>query len=279
MTIPLLVSPEWLQENLNNSQIQVIENPRNKSSYLQGHIPGAVCSPTNPHLKRYDTNGEKTQYVMTADEFQTVCHDLGLKRDKHYIIYDDENGLLAARFRCVCRHFGVDNVSILDGSGRGWISQQRPVSKILERPEFGSDMIIKRRENYFIGWKELRSWCQNPEVQIWDARREAEYWGIEETKNLRRGHLPGARHCPWSDLLLAAPSEGAAEFLKSNNELERMLTDLGFRRDKTIVTYCQSGIRAAFCVFVLELLGYPQYRLYDASMGEWSCLRETPLVL
>lgn len=279
MDIPLLVSPQWLYENLTNPQIQVIENAWFADSYQKAHIDGAVCSPSNPYLKRYDEKGEKTQYVMGAEEFFTVCYELGLKRDKHYIIYDDHFSLLAARFWCVCRYFGVHNLSILDGSWKGWLQQNLPVSSIPKSPEPGTDMVVNSTPKYFIGWDELQKIHRSPEIQIWDTRREGEYEGTEETDNQRRGHIPGAIHLPWTDLLTEATREGAPRFLKSNDELERIVTDLGLQRDKTIVTYCQSGIRAAFCIFVLEMLGYPNHRLYDASMGEWTRLDTTPLIL
>lgn len=56
-----------------------------------------------------------------------------------------------------------------------------------------------------------------------------------------------------------------------------MLAALGLGRDRTIITYCQSGNRAAFGNFVLETLGFPHHRLYDASMAEWANLPDTPL--
>ncbi|WP_321369494.1 rhodanese-like domain-containing protein [uncultured Desulfuromusa sp.] len=275
----MLVSPQWLQDNLSNPEIQVIENTWNEGSYQKAHIAGAVCSPGNPYLKRYDDNGVKTQHVMRAEDFLTFCYDLGLKRHKHYVIYDDHYGLFAARFWCVCRYFGVRNISILNGSWRGWLEQNRPVSSLLKSLEPGTDIVLNPHENHFIGWKELKEMYRSPKIQIWDTRRTGEYDGTEETENQRRGHIPGAVHLSWSDLLTDVISEGAPRFLKSNDELERILSDLGLRRDKMIVTYCQSGIRAAFCIFILEMLGYPYHRLYDASMGEWTSIAETPLTL
>ena len=154
-----------------------------------------------------------------------------------------------------------------------------PVSSISEIPEPGTDILVNPDATHFIGWEELLNIHQNPDVQLWDTRREGEYLGTDETLNLRCGHVPGAVHLSWSDLLTEESREGAPRFLKANDELEKILTDLGLRRDKTIVTYCQSGIRAAFCIFVLEMLGYPNHRLYDASMGEWTSLETTPLIL
>jgi len=278
MNIPLVVSPQWLQKNLYDPAIQVIENGWIRDAYQKAHIDGAVSVPGHPYLKHINVDGEQTQHVMNAGEFKSLCHELGLQRDKHYILYDDLFGLFAARFWTVCRHYGLHNVSILDGSWRGWLDQGYPVSGRVEHPVPGSDVSVEPNPTHLIGWEELWRVHREPDIQIWDNRRAGEYSGEEQTANRRRGHIPGALHLEWTDLIMEPPYEGGPRYLKPAAELEQMLVDLGLRRDKTIITYCQSGNRAAFCDLVLEHLGFPQHRMYDGSMGEWSNMTETPLV-
>ncbi len=277
MPTPLVVTPEWLHDNLDNPAVQVIENAWVPDSYLKAHIRGAVCVPCHPHLKRFAADGEKTQYVMGAGEFGDLCFALGLRRDKHYVLYDDHHGLFAARFWAVGRYYGLDNISILDGSWHGWLDQGRPVSTRLEEPAAGGDIVVTADSSLFVDREKLHRIHLDPEFQLWDTRRAGEYDGQEETDNQRGGHVPGARHLVWTDLLTGDDTEGLPRYLKPQVEMEAMLTTLGLRRDKTVITYCQSGIRAAFCLLVLEMLGYADHRLYDASMGEWSNLVETPL--
>ena len=64
-------------------------------------------------------------------------------------------------------------------------------------------------------------------------------------------------------------SEGV-NYFKYSNDMQAMFDDLGLERDKTIIVYCQAGIRASFLVFCIEMLGYPNVRLYDGSMSEWA---------
>lgn len=273
-----VVSPEWLQRNLDNPGIQVIENAWIPASYSRAHIPGALAVPCHPHLKHFDTAGVKTCQVMTADEFTTLCHDLGLRRDRHCVVYDDYHGLFAARLRAVCQHYGYTRVSILDGGWHGWLERGFPVSARPVDPTPGSDVDARRDSALMIGLVELRSLLQDDGVQLWDTRRPAEFAGTEETDNLRRGHLPGALNLSWTELLTGDETEGTARFIKPLPELANQLADLGLRQDRTVITYCQSGIRAAFCLLVLELLGYRDRRLYDASMSEWCNRPDTPLI-
>ena len=60
--------------------------------------------------------------------------------------------------------------------------------------------------------------------------------------------------------------------------MHTLLEEAGFRDGEPIITYCQGGIRAAHMAFVLELLGYPDIRVYDGSMYEWANRDDTPLV-
>jgi len=267
MKIPLLVSQQWLYDNHTHPEVQIIENAWVRESYHKAHVSGALFLPVHPYLKKFDVNQERTQHVMEPEDFMVLCHALGLKRDKHYILYDDYFGLFAARFWCVCRHFGVHNLSLLDGSWRGWLEKGHPVSSRMEAPEPGTDIVIDSKTSHFINLEALQRIYRDADVQLWDNRRVGEFTGEEEPANRRRGHIPGALHLEWTDLLTEAVSEGAPRFLKPLAALEQLVADLGLRRDKTIITYCQSGNRAAFCDFVLELLGYPDHRMYDASMG------------
>ena len=60
-------------------------------------------------------------------------------------------------------------------------------------------------------------------------------------------------------------------------DIANALQEVGLNTGKQTITYCQAGVRAAFCTFVLELSGHPIPRFYDASMAEWVNCPDTPL--
>lgn len=277
MEVPLLVDTQWLQSNLSNSNIEILENAWIKEAYFKAHIDGAFCVPGHPYLKSIDSEGERTPHVMQIDEFAELCNTLGLCQNKHYIVYDDYYGLFAARFWYVCRHFGLNNISILNGSWRGWLAEGGSVSSLVFEPNPISDLLPKANAYHMVGLNELLRVYNDPDIQLWDTRRVGEFNGKEETANRRRGHIPGAVNLVWTDLLTESVYEGDARYLKPIPELRQMIDRLGLCSEKTIITYCQSGNRAAFCNLVLELLGFPHHRLYDASMSEWANSAETPL--
>ncbi|MDP6605668.1 MAG: rhodanese-like domain-containing protein [Dehalococcoidia bacterium] len=64
-----------------------------------------------------------------------------------------------------------------------------------------------------------------------------------------------------------------AEHLDDPSVAERA----GMTPDKMVTTYCHGGVRAAFGVFVLRLLGYPRVRAYDGSWAEYGDALEMPV--
>nr|HPU53727.1 hypothetical protein [Burkholderiaceae bacterium] len=45
------------------------------------------------------------------------------------------------------------------------------------------------------------------------------------------------------------------------------------------ITYCGGGIAASISAFVLEMLGHPDWSLYDNSLLEWSANPALPMEL
>ena len=196
------------------------------------------------------------------------------------VVCDARHGLYGARFRAVCRHYGVTRVSVLDGGWNGWVAEGRPVATVPSVATPGTDIApvaASTQPGALIEQAALLAALDDPTVQIWDTRTDEEFAGIDARDNLRRGHVPGARHLPWTDLLDGEDTDGAVCRLRPRTELAALLKAAGLDPDHTVVTYCQAGIRAAFGHWVLEELGYRDVRIYDASMGEWANDPTSPL--
>lgn len=118
----------------------------------------------------------------------------------------------------------------------------------------------------------LRSLDAN-DLQIVDARSEAEFCGDEPLKNKRGGAIPGAKHLEWDDLL--DPATG--RFLPAD-EMSRRFAGAGIDLGSRTATHCQSGGRASVMAFAMELMGAKDVSNYYRSWHEWGNATDTPIV-
>ena len=88
----------------------------------------------------------------------------------------------------------------------------------------------------------------------------------------RLGHIPGAHHLHFEDMVTEDTS------FKPADELRAMLEARGATPDKSIVSYCRLSHRATLAYFALtQLLGYENVRSYDGSWTEWGSLVGVPI--
>ncbi|TWH48729.1 thiosulfate/3-mercaptopyruvate sulfurtransferase [Sporomusa sp. KB1] len=104
---------------------------------------------------------------------------------------------------------------------------------------------------------------KNGTVKIIDVRPPERY---------QKEHLPGAVWLYWGDLL------NPDKTLKNAGELRKIFTAKGITPDKTVITYCQAGVRAAHTASVLsKVLGFKNVKNYAGSWIEWSQREELPM--
>jgi len=96
----------------------------------------------------------------------------------------------------------------------------------------------------------------NSEIILVDVRSSAEY---------SEGHIPGAVNNEWTNSLTGV----YVKVWKNEQQLKRLFESKGITKDKLVVVYCRTGVRASHSYFTLRLLGYPQLTLYDGSWEEW----------
>ncbi|GIX46373.1 MAG: hypothetical protein KatS3mg131_0584 [Candidatus Tectimicrobiota bacterium] len=94
-----------------------------------------------------------------------------------------------------------------------------------------------------------------------DARSWLEYTGWLRYA-ARGGHIPGAVHLEWKRTL---QGDGT---LRPPPQLKALVQHKGLPPQQRIITYCQSGVRAAHLAWVLGQLGY-EVAVYDGSWAEW----------
>ena len=226
-----LTDPAWLQAHLSDPDLVIVDLDA-EAGYLRGHIPGALFLDNN-----YERNPE-TGWVDTfpPDRFAAACQALGIGDDSLVVAYDNNMSLHAARFWWTLAYYGHKNVRVLDGGWRAWVSEGGPVAFDRASPRNGAAFTPQADHSLIATYDEVRAGCaiggvHAADTVIWDTRSVAEYDGTV-SRNNRPGHVAGAVHLDWMDLM-----DRATHRFKSPEELRKLLTAAGITADKAVFAY------------------------------------------
>lgn len=175
------------------------------------------------------------------------------------------------------RTLGHQQAVMVDGGYQALVNAGVPVSrKVATASETPGDFIVNRTDEWEIERDQLQDVLtekNREKLVILDVRERREYDGQTPYGEQRGGHVPGAVHLHYKDLLDA---EGR---LLSRAAILAKLAEQGITPDAEIVTYCTAGIRSGWVTSVLTDLGF-RAKNYAGSMWEWTsaAAEQYPLV-
>jgi len=271
-TLPALVSASWLNDNLNNPNMLVLDI-RKIEDYREGHIPGALSLT----YAAWRTMGESLDCQLPyRDELtDTICSS-GISAETYVVIVGNTDTFRqlvnATRVAWTLKYAGVKRPAILDGGYKKWLEKSYPVTKEwVKRPK--SRYKCKWNENVLATKGYVTSHLK--EMAIVDTRTEKLFKGeVSDPMLKRKGHIPGAMNLPFS---LVFHKDGTF----TNPDVLRYIAlhSVGDDLDKRIVVLCCNGQFASSWWFAFsEILGYRDVRIYDGSMEEWCKDGDAPLV-
>lgn len=261
----VLVSADWLEANLEDPNVRVIEVSVVPGVYERGHIPGAVNFVW--HTDFVDT---LTRNIVSPDRFQELIQAAGINDDTTVVLYGDNNNWFAAWGAWIFNLYGFEDVRLVDGGRVKWEADGRPLSTDAASLTAGTATVAEANDELRALLPEVLGIVEGEsEGVLIDIRSPAEYngeifapEGVQELA-VRAGHIPGALNVSWGQNV---NEDGT---FKSVDELRALYADLGVDGSAPLVTYCRIGERAALSWFVLnQLLGY-EVALYDGSWTEW----------
>lgn len=270
----VLVSTEWLAENLEREGLVVVESDEDVLLYETGHIPGSVKIDWHTEL-----NDPVTRDYVSAQDFAALLGSKGISRDSTVVIYGDKSNWWASYALWVFKLFGHEDVRLLDGGRDKWIHEGRELTKDVPNVSKTEYPVVERDDSTLRAFRDdVLAHFGNPLI---DVRSTEEYTGerthmpaYPEEGALRGGHIPSAASVPWSRAV------GENGVFKSRKELEEIyLDEAGLKNGDNVIAYCRIGERSSHTWFALNyLLGFKNVRNYDGSWTEWGSLVGVPIV-
>lgn len=269
----VLVSTEWLAQNLDLDNLVIVESDEDVLLYEVGHIPGAVKIDWHT-----DLNDPVLRDYVSDEAFAALLSSKGISRDTTVVIYGDKSNWWASYALWVFKLYGHPDVRLLDGGRDKWIAEGRELTKAEPAVASANYPVIPRDDSTLRAFRDdvLKHWG-NPLI---DVRSPEEYSGerthmpaYPEEGALRGGHIPTAASVPW------AKAVGEDGTFRTRAELEKVYLDgAGLKPGDNVIAYCRIGERSSHTWFALNyLLGFKNVRNYDGSWTEWGSLVGVPI--
>lgn len=275
--VSALVQPDWLERHLGDPDLRIVAlNWTDSVNYDRAHIPGAIYWDWKEMLWE-----PMVRAFPSPKTFAERCGAAGIGNDTKVVFYGDPAVQFGTYAWWVFKYCGHEHAFVLDGSRVRWEREGRPMTQevpvlkpVTYKPVMNPDTDHMRAMR-----EDVLAALDDSSAVILDHRSPEEYRGEllspPGTPNHgaeRLGHIPGAKHLHFEDMI------GEDTSFKSPDELRAMLEERGATPDKNIVSYCRLSHRATLAYFALtQLLGYENVRSYDGSWTEWGSVVGVPI--
>jgi thiosulfate/3-mercaptopyruvate sulfurtransferase len=270
-----VAQPDWLEANLDNPKVRIIEVSTEPGLYERGHIKNAIKFVW--HTDLVDTVNRD---IINAKNFSKLVQKAGISDDTTVVLYGDKNNWFAAWGAWIFNIYGQKDVRVLDGGRVKWEKDGRALTTAV--PTFSAGNFVATKAD-----KALRATLINDVLPVAKKRVKADLIDIRGADEfngkifaapgfqelaVRAGHIPGAINVPWG------ANVNADGTFKTVAELKKLYADKGVDGKQNIITYCRIGERSSLTWFVLsEILGY-NVKNYDGSWTEYGNSVGVPIV-
>jgi thiosulfate/3-mercaptopyruvate sulfurtransferase len=256
--------------------------------YNKRHLPGVIYSDLHRELalsgRAAETGDADREWLIPHREHvERLLRRWGVGEGDRIVLYDDVGlNRHAIRGYWVLRlyRFPADRLHILDGGLEAWSRAGGETTRDVPEADLAdaqrsAQALGERDDSLLATYEEVLDWSREASkdgpTRLLDVRTAGEYLGTD-VRAARGGHIPGARHRNFEDLVAA---DGT---LRPTEQVLAILRGSGVDPAEVRATYCQGAVRAALAWFVLhELAGLTEVKSYGGSWEEWGNRPDSPV--
>jgi thiosulfate/3-mercaptopyruvate sulfurtransferase len=272
----VLVSTDWVKENLGKPNIKLVEIDVDTKAYDAGHVAGAVGFNWQTQLQ-----DQVRRDIPTKEQLEKLLGEAGISNNDTIILYGDNNNWFAAYAFWILKYYGHKDVRLMNGGRVKWLNETHlPLTTEKTPVKAATYKVEKTDPSLRAMLPDVMGVAKSASANLVDVRSPDEFTGkviappgMTETAQ-RGGHIPGAKSVPW----VAAVNTADGTF-KSAEELKDIyLNQKGVDAKKPSIAYCRIGERSSHTWFVLKyLLGLDNVKNYDGSWTEYGNLVAAPI--
>lgn len=271
-----LVETDWLDANLDNPALRIIdcsadfyaEPGTGKTRWLDGHIPGSTYADLLETLS--DPDSDLPLMLPKPRQFADAMGELGVGSGTTAVVYDDANGMCAARLWWMLRAYGFNDAVILNGGLSKWRMEQRKLTRALPALR-KAKFPLRPAPSVFVDKQAVLENLQTHRACLIDALAPEVFDGSLQ-RYARPGHIPGSINVPAKALV----NQQDMTFLPAD-ALRKVFAEAGMSALRPSIAYCGGGLAACSVALALYLLGADGITVYDASLFEWAADPALPL--
>ncbi len=268
-----LVTTDWLEANLSDPKLRLIEVSVDPGTFERGHIEGAQNV-----VWHTDLVDPVQRDIASRENFEALVRRLGIDDTKTVVLYGDNNNWFAAWGAWVFDTYGID-VKLLDGGRKKWEAESLPLTTRVASVAASDITLPERDESLRARLPDVLAVARGEsDAKIVDIRSADEFTGKifappgSQELTIRAGHVPNAVNVPWGT---AVAEDGT---FKSAEELKEIYAAKGIDGSQPTIVYCRIGERSSHTWFLLsKILGY-DVRNYDGSWTEYGNSVGSPIV-
>jgi thiosulfate/3-mercaptopyruvate sulfurtransferase len=272
-----IVSVDWLQSNLENEQLIVLDctipKATEKSTLSifnnKERIKGAVFFDIKKTFS--NVNAPFPNTILSPETFKERAQSLGINNNSIIVCYDDLGIYSSPRVWWMFQLMGFNNIAVLDGGLPKWEENKYPVEKQQKNEFIKGNFKVKYKPEKIKFTNNVLSATKNKTSLIVDARSKGRFNATEPEprKDVKGGRIPNSINLPFNKIIengVFKPEEDLKEVFRKINP-----------KNKELILSCGTGITASILALGAEISGFKKYAVYDGSWTEWGSTDNLPI--